>query len=677
MALAQDDKPATLADADKAIEEDFNLPAELQTKSSVKEQNSKVTVGTGKEMRFISATPTGETGLLRVMEAGSTDVGSFRLNLHGGFFYSSGTDGFLNYTGQPSYEESQVTGGLSLAYTPLPYLEAFLSIKNSSNKNSYSQPELLQTQGDFELGAKGFYTVLPYLSVGMNLAFTFNNGVGDVTPDITGTNVRTNALVSFDVRKLYPKVPIRAHFNIGMIFENSGSLDGGRELTYVEEYALNINRFHRLALGLGIEAPLPYAYPFAITPFLEYAVQIPIGISNDELSSNSSMGTNTSLVNVLPMYLTPGVRVSYKFLTFDFAVDIGALGFGDNKAYFSGVPSTPPYTVWFGLTYVFDPLKVGGAVVEEKVVEKVVEKVIEKEVPTATTTGRIKGRVIDIIDQQPIGSAIVSFEGSGIPPVATEAKDGRYETYDLTAGTIQLTASREGYKSISMEAEVKTGEVTTLDFALEPEIKSGTISGTVINEKDKPMVAQIVIEGPRKMNLVSAKATGAFASDAPAGPYFVKASAKGYLSKSRTFELKEKETVMAEFRLTPIPTKRVVIIQKDKIVVKKKIHFASGRTRIIVDSLATLDEVIDVLVNHSEIKKVRIEGHTDSVGRDSHNLSLSQKRAEAVREYLVQQGIAASRLTAKGFGETKPIAPNSTRRGREQNRRVEFVILEQ
>jgi len=82
-----------------------------------------------------------------------------------------------------------------------------------------------------------------------------------------------------------------------------------------------------------------------------------------------------------------------------------------------------------------------------------------------------------------------------------------------------------------------------------------------------------------------------------------------------------------------------------------------------------------VLVNHPEVRKVRIEGHTDSRGSARMNQRLSQGRAEAVMNYLLGQGIMAARLEARGYGENKPIAPNSSRRGREQNRRVEFTIL--
>jgi outer membrane protein OmpA-like peptidoglycan-associated protein len=69
-----------------------------------------------------------------------------------------------------------------------------------------------------------------------------------------------------------------------------------------------------------------------------------------------------------------------------------------------------------------------------------------------------------------------------------------------------------------------------------------------------------------------------------------------------------------------------------------------------------------------------VEGHTDSVGGDEYNMQLSQHRAEAVRDYLVQQGVPQSTVDSRGFGKTKPVATNDTPEGRQQNRRVELVL---
>ncbi len=117
--------------------------------------------------------------------------------------------------------------------------------------------------------------------------------------------------------------------------------------------------------------------------------------------------------------------------------------------------------------------------------------------------------------------------------------------------------------------------------------------------------------------------------------------------------------------------------------VKKKL-LSEGRARVYgilfdldsatirPESKPVLDDVLAVLKGEPGWK-VTIEGHTDSTGSDSHNLELSQKRADSVKAYLVAGGIDAGRLGTKGFGESKPVADNATELGRAQNRRVELV----
>jgi outer membrane protein OmpA-like peptidoglycan-associated protein len=83
------------------------------------------------------------------------------------------------------------------------------------------------------------------------------------------------------------------------------------------------------------------------------------------------------------------------------------------------------------------------------------------------------------------------------------------------------------------------------------------------------------------------------------------------------------------------------------------------------------------LLTENPTLKVQINGYTDNVGKPADNLKLSASRAKSVVDYLVSKGIHINRLTFKGFGETKPIAENTTEAGRAQNRRTEFVIIGQ
>jgi outer membrane protein OmpA-like peptidoglycan-associated protein len=104
------------------------------------------------------------------------------------------------------------------------------------------------------------------------------------------------------------------------------------------------------------------------------------------------------------------------------------------------------------------------------------------------------------------------------------------------------------------------------------------------------------------------------------------------------------------------------------------VNFESGSAAITPDSYAVLDQVVKSLKAYPEVR-VEVAGHTDNVGKDEYNLALSQRRADSVKQYLVNAGISADRLVARGYGETTPIASNATPAGRADNRRIEFRRL--
>ncbi len=120
----------------------------------------------------------------------------------------------------------------------------------------------------------------------------------------------------------------------------------------------------------------------------------------------------------------------------------------------------------------------------------------------------------------------------------------------------------------------------------------------------------------------------------------------------------------------------VVTIPTPVVVELKGVTFAFGKADLTAQSSRLLDRVVASLVDHPEIR-VEISGHTDSVGSAEFNLALSQSRAAAVRQYLVQAGIDPLRIEARGYGPDRPVADNATDEGRARNRRVELQVVEQ
>jgi outer membrane protein OmpA-like peptidoglycan-associated protein len=124
----------------------------------------------------------------------------------------------------------------------------------------------------------------------------------------------------------------------------------------------------------------------------------------------------------------------------------------------------------------------------------------------------------------------------------------------------------------------------------------------------------------------------------------------------------------------PKKQRQLVIITKEKLVIKEKVFFATAKSTILPKSFPLLTQIANVLKDHPEIGKIRVEGHTDNRGQHDYNVKLSQDRAASVKQFLVEKGVAADRLDARGFGPDQPADTNVTDKGRENNRRVEFMV---
>jgi outer membrane protein OmpA-like peptidoglycan-associated protein len=129
-------------------------------------------------------------------------------------------------------------------------------------------------------------------------------------------------------------------------------------------------------------------------------------------------------------------------------------------------------------------------------------------------------------------------------------------------------------------------------------------------------------------------------------------------------------------RLPELTPSNVDARADEKILITQKIHFEFNRSIIRPISYPILDDVVQLLKLNPQIKRVQVEGHTDAIGGDAYNQRLSESRAKAVVAYLVSKGVASDRLTAIGYGRSRPIADNSTAEGRAKNRRTEFTVLE-
>jgi OOP family OmpA-OmpF porin len=113
----------------------------------------------------------------------------------------------------------------------------------------------------------------------------------------------------------------------------------------------------------------------------------------------------------------------------------------------------------------------------------------------------------------------------------------------------------------------------------------------------------------------------------------------------------------------------------EAVISLEGVHFDFDKSTLRPEAIVILDNAAGLLTTQERVV-VEVAGHTDSVGTEQYNQKLSERRANAVQDYLVSKGIKASRLSARGYGEVQPVATNDTDEGRQANRRVELIVLD-
>jgi outer membrane protein OmpA-like peptidoglycan-associated protein len=151
---------------------------------------------------------------------------------------------------------------------------------------------------------------------------------------------------------------------------------------------------------------------------------------------------------------------------------------------------------------------------------------------------------------------------------------------------------------------------------------------------------------------------------APSHSYAVQGAVTATLTVTDSKGASAKSTV-------PVTVSSPLVPTKEKKVVLEGVNFASNRSTLLPESQHILDNVAEILLANPDVK-VEVEGYTDSEGAAAYNMKLSEARANTVRSYLITKGVPGERLTARGYGETQPIADNDTPEGRAANRRVEM-----
>lgn len=282
--------------------------------------------------------------------------------------------------------------------------------------------------------------------------------------------------------------------------------------------------------------------------------------------------------------------------------------------------------------------------------------------------GNLVGRIVDENSQKPLAAKI-----SLLNPIRksslSDSTSGIFVLNNIPAGAVILEIKKDGYQPQTIPITVKEDEYSLIEGRLKPLVATGSIAGLIVDAQNSTPIPALVraLNGEHNEPTTTDSVTGTYHyKNLPVGIYTLKVEKAGYGQAVALVEVKEQETVLRDFRLVKVGTR----------IILRDIKFDFDKATIRPESYLILDEAAKILKDNPKIR-VEIQGHTDNMGSKRYNEKLSQARAQAVVNYFIERHkISPEKLFARGYGETKPLISNSTKYGRQQNRRVEFLVLD-
>ena len=648
-----------------------------------------------------ASTLTGGVGLLHTQHAQGGATGQFRVDFTTEYFSA----GFLCSREFPcrdprnpnnvlqSDSADHIGGRLRLSMQVVKWLDTYLATSALANSNPANRPSLLQVLGDSTLGAKAHGQLSNIFHVGGAFELWLVNGTGSVGLDGAGTSAKFRGLATADLRGAEKPIPLRFSTNLTYVLDNSGEVvtatetARGTPITRIERFGLNINRVDHFDIHLGAEL---FAAQEKVRPFLEYTILIPVNRQDYRCRPNNPSADKCLATDPFaPSTLTLGGRFYpwKKGFNLTAALDVGISGVG---FFIEEMRPTPPWMLYLGAGWAFDTHD------KPPVIR-------ERAVPVAAApTGlrRIRGFVHEDGRTEGIANAIVSWENHPELTSLATGSDGRFTTHLLPAGQYTFTIKADGYKpgqcsttiagtaASPSPAGTAPGQVPAqgggdvqLDCVMQALPRVGNIVGKVKDLDTGLFVsgaAVKVVDVARKELSGSTDAQGAFRFElVTPGEATITVDASDYLVSSEKLDVKVRQDNPIELSIKKKPKSPLVAVQAKEIVIKQQVQFAVDSAVILPASTGLLTEIADVLLKNPRIRKVEVQGHTDGTGTPAHNQKLSEDRASAVVAWLTSHGIAADRLTAKGYGDSKPLVPNVTELNKARNRRVQFIITDQ
>jgi outer membrane protein OmpA-like peptidoglycan-associated protein len=558
----------------------------------------------------------------------------------------------------------------TLANIGLGTFDAYAATSFVIDSDPVANPSLMTTSGDTDLGIKVAAPVGDVMHLGLFSELWLIQGSGGVGNDGDATSARFGTIATAYLRGTPSHTPLRFSANVVYMLDNTAQTLAaaesfrGEPVTRIERYAFGANRVDHFDFYLGAEA---MAADERFRPFVEAHILAPMnrqGYQCDTL--NPSKDSCLKYDPFVQSTLSIGTRFfpwkrGISFLT---ALDIGLSGV---KNFIEELQPVAPWTLYLGAGLNTDTQE-RPPVVREKIVDRTPARAI------------VIGFVHENGKREGIPNAIVSYrDRADIAPLAT-GPEGIFAD-EVPLGDFTYDVKAEGYKPGSCEANAAVAGEARIDCPLEALPRVGTVTGHVRDTDTSSPVATapVVLNEPgRRPMQLNTDASGAFRFEGVSpGTATLTVQADGYLVQVSPAEVKVRQETTVEVPLRPKPKTANVVVTAKEISIKQQIQFGLDSAVILPDSFGLLTEIADTFIRHPEIRRVEVQGHTDNSGTPEHNKLLSEERAESVRAWLIAHGVPGDRLVAMGYGQEQPRVPNVTANMRAQNRRVQFIILDQ
>ena len=652
----------------------------------------------------------GATGLAETLSADPGPQGTVRMSFHFGGFSSKD---FLT----PGVEERFLSARFGVAYTPHELVEIYASARSLSHTNPLSSPTTLQSQGDMTLGAKlgRFWGTLGGgLALDAQLYSAPEGGW-----DLSATSFNAHGLFTVDLTRGEQTAPFRFLFDLHYTLERSEALfEGLPELpSLVQEWGYQAAAYDRLALRFGLEVPTEH-----VSPFVEYHIATPFLVEMPRMGRFSNIFAFESV----PHSLNLGVRGFVKERLS--AELVGSLGLSD--APFTGVPATPPWSLWAGLSYTLDPRP---EVIEREVKVKVTPPK-PKPVEAKPLGALLTLTLVDKQSKAPIKGAEVRYlkRATNAPQLTDER--GVVTGYRFTDPRLELEVRAEGYRPRRFALKIKPKQEElkgTVSLTPDPSAKPGRVEvsfgplPTTPGESPEPApdelasqrfvvalhgpehhTATLTYQGepvrlglkPGAYSLTLSTPEGALrfhqSFTLSAGGELKRlitpadlASLTGGAEPSEASKKRSKKRSKKKRSKKPRSTRSTrstrassggawakIDLKRGKLTPKRPLSFEGNSAKLTSKSAQVIKGFTKQLSAQRAIKGVTLSVYTHAVGSPTESKALGQKRGEAVRRVMSGAGFPASRVKIVSYGSSKNTASNLTNAGRKANQRVDVQL---